>query len=42
METITFEEWALLSLVAVSVAMVIGGALGYVVEKWKRNNRGRY
>ncbi len=37
MEAIIFEEWALLSLVAISVAMVVGGALGYLVEKWKRD-----
>lgn len=38
METITFEEWALLFLFTIATAMVVGGALGYVVEKWKRDN----
>ncbi len=37
METINFGEWALLFLFIIATAMVVGGALVYVVEKWKRD-----
>jgi len=37
MEAITFEDFALVILFVVAIAMVTGGLIGYALNKWRRD-----
>ncbi len=35
METITFQDLALIMLMTIAIASITGGVLGYIVQQWR-------